>query len=245
MLVASVLTVAATLALAGCTGGVNDPSSTKASKDSGSVEAETSSDDSTSGGGTSGSDDSQGGWLKACGTHGDGSKQQWDKPPRQEIDPAKTYTAKLDTTDGPLTIELQPKVAPKTVNNFVFLACEGFFTNTKVHRIVPGFMMQTGDPEGTGAGGPGYSIDDEPVKQPYSRGIVAMANAGPNTGGSQFFIMFTNYELPPNYTIFGKVTGDDSALTKIEKTPVADNGQGEVSSPTKDVFVKSVTITPS
>ena len=102
--------------------------------------------------------------------------------------------------------ELFAKDAPATVNNFVFLAREGFYTNVKFHRIIAGFMVQTGDPTGTGTGGPGYRFKDEPVTRKYSRGTLAMANAGPNTNGSQFFIMHADYALQPNYTIFGQVT---------------------------------------
>lgn len=170
---------------------------------------------------------------------------QYSAPPAMQIDPQKTYTATLHTTKGEITIELFPGEAPKTVNNFVFLAREGFYDNVKFHRIIRGFMVQTGDPTGTGAGGPGYRFEDERVTRDYDRGIVAMANAGPNTNGSQFFIMHANNALPKNYTIFGQVTDQQSLATldAIANTPVRANSRGELSMPTEDVLITSVDIT--
>ena len=129
--------------------------------------------------------------------------KQWAQPPTMVIDPAKTYRATIETTAGTMTAEFFPAEAPKTVNNFVFLAREGFYDGVIFHRVIPGFVIQGGDPTGTGRGGPGYRFEDEPVTRPYVRGTIAMANAGPNTNGSQFFIMHADYPLPPNYTIFG------------------------------------------
>ena len=172
--------------------------------------------------------------------------KQYSSPPPMTIDPNKTYTATLHTTMGDMHIELFPKDAPKTVNNFVFLARDGFYKDVKFHRIIKGFMVQTGDPTGTGAGGPGYKFEDEPVKRDYKRGIVAMANAGPNTNGSQFFIMHADYALPKNYTIFGQVTGekDLEVLDKIANVPVKANpATGEMSAPTQDILITSVDIT--
>src|SRR3990172_2435587 len=128
--------------------------------------------------------------------------KQYSSPPAMAIDQNKSYTATLHTTLGDMKIELFAKEAPKTVNNFVFLSREGFYSNVKFHRIIKGFMAQTGDPLGTGAGGPGYRFEDEPVTRNYDRGIVAMANAGKNTNGSQFFIMHSDTPLQKNYTIF-------------------------------------------
>jgi cyclophilin family peptidyl-prolyl cis-trans isomerase len=105
--------------------------------------------------------------------------------------------------------------APRTVNNFVFLAKDGFYDGVIFHRVIPGFMIQGGDPTGTGRGGPGYRFEDEPVSKRYERGTLAMANAGPNTNGSQFFIMHADYGLPPNYTIFGRLTGGHDVVDKI------------------------------
>src|SRR5688500_12204431 len=131
------------------------------------------------------------------------------------IDPARSYTATIDTSAGTMTAELFASEAPKTVNNFVFLARDGFYDGVIFHRVISGFMIQGGDPTGTGRGGPGYKFEDEPVNRRYERGILAMANSGPNTNGSQFFVMHADYGLPPNYTIFGKLTDGHDTLDKI------------------------------
>jgi len=126
---------------------------------------------------------------------------------------------------------------PQAVNNFVFLANEGFYDGVIFHRVVPGFVIQGGDPTGTGRGGPGYKFRDELEKaKPYSRGTVAMANAGPNTNGSQFFICLDDVGLPHAYTIFGKVTTGMDAVDAIASLPRA----GE--KPTTDAVIESVTI---
>lgn len=167
---------------------------------------------------------------------------QWDKPPATAIDAKKTYFATLDTSAGTMKIELFVKETPVTVNNFVFLARQGFYNGTTFHRIIKGFMIQGGDPKGDGTGGPGYRFQNEPVKRKYDRGIIAMANAGPDTNGSQFFIMHQNYALPPNYTIFGKVVEGFDALDKIANTPVTASPSGESSVPTVRTTVNSVVI---
>ena len=141
--------------------------------------------------------------------------KSYPTPPQMAIDASKKYTATIDTSAGQMTAELYPKDAPMTVNNFVFLARDGFYDGVIFHRVIPGFMIQGGDPTGTGRGGPGYKFNDEPVSRKYSRGILAMANAGPNTNGSQFFVMHADYGLPPNYTIFGQLTGGEDTLDKI------------------------------
>jgi cyclophilin family peptidyl-prolyl cis-trans isomerase len=168
---------------------------------------------------------------------------QWTAPPAMTIDPNKQYVAVIKTSEGDLTAELFSKDAPMTVNNFVFLANQGFYENVKFHRIIKGFMVQSGDPTGTGAGGPGYRFNDEPVKRKYLRGTLAMANAGPNTNGSQFFIMHQDYQLQPNYTIFGQVTTGLDVLDKLATVPVAAGPGGEASVPQKDLRIVSVTIT--
>jgi cyclophilin family peptidyl-prolyl cis-trans isomerase len=175
-------------------------------------------------------------------TGGASAVLQWKSPPPMTIDPSKSYTATIKTTDGDLTADLFAKDAPVTVNNFVFLANQHFYENVKFHRIIKGFMAQTGDPTGTGAGGPGYRFNDEPVTRKYTRGTLAMANAGPNTNGSQFFIMHQDYPLPPNYTIFGQVTDGLDVLDKIASTPVTAGRGGEVSVPTQDVRIQAITI---
>ena len=170
--------------------------------------------------------------------------KQWSSAPAMALETAKTYHATLQTNLGELCVQLLPEEAPKTVNNFIFLAREGFYTDVPVHRIVPGFVVQTGDPTGTGSGGPGYRFNDEPVVSDYTVGAVAMANAGPNTNGSQFFIVLSDLRgrLPKNYTIFGRLTTGLDVLQKIAAVPVARGPSGEVSSPTQPVTLQGVTI---
>jgi len=163
------------------------------------------------------------------------------KQPKMQIDQKKSYTAVLETTDGNITIELNAKATPVTVNNFVYLAKKNFYNNTIFHRVIKGFMIQGGDPEGTGGGGPGYRFDDEKFDGEYSRGTIAMANAGPNTNGSQFFIMHKDYPLPKNYVIFGKVIEGIEVVDKIAESPTVQDG-AENSTPVTPVKVTKVTI---
>ncbi|MFT0788429.1 peptidylprolyl isomerase [Synechococcus sp. H55.10] len=156
------------------------------------------------------------------------------------IDPAKSYTATLETTAGTMVLELFPQEAPLTVNNFVFLANDHFYDGVIFHRVIRGFMIQGGDPTGTGRGGPGYRFPDEPVQRSYARGTLAMANAGPNTNGSQFFIMHADYPLPPNYTIFGQLIEGEDVLDKIATAPT-----GPQDRPLNPVVIKSVRISES
>ena len=142
------------------------------------------------------------------------------------IDTSVSYTAVLNTTAGPITVELLTGDAPNTVNNFVFLAREGFYDNVIFHRTIPGFMIQGGDPTGTGGGGPGYRFADEPVRRPYARGVMAMANAGPNTNGSQFFLMHADYQLSPDYTIFGQTISGVEAIDAIATAPTKAGAPG-------------------
>lgn len=165
--------------------------------------------------------------------------------PEMTIDPNKQYTATIETTKGTMTAELFASEAPRTVNNFVFLANEGYYEGIKFHRIIKGFMVQTGDPTGTGRGGPGYRFEDEPVTRQYTRGTLAMANSGPNTNGSQFFIVLADSGLDPNYTIFGQVTEGLDVLDAIGDTPVERDPQSPdpvPSKPTEDVRITNVTI---
>lgn len=129
------------------------------------------------------------------------------------IDPSKSFTATIETSKGTIVVDLFAKDAPKTVNNFVFLANDGFYNGTRFHRVIPDFMVQGGDPEGSGRGGPGYRFEDETKGNPnkHKVGSLSMANAGPNTNGSQFFIthVVTNW-LDGKHTVFGQVkTGQD------------------------------------
>ena len=130
--------------------------------------------------------------------------KRYSAPPAMQIETNRTYDATIRTNKGDIHLQLNPAEAPMTVNNFVALARDGYYDGVTFHRVVPGFVIQGGDPTGTGSGGPGYKFQDEPVKRRYRAGTVAMANAGPNTNGSQFFICLEDQpNLPPNYTIFG------------------------------------------
>lgn len=164
-----------------------------------------------------------------------------DKPEMQ-IDASKTYTATLHTSKGDISIEFNSKQTPVTVNNFVSLAKKGFYNGTTFHRVIKGFMIQGGDPKGDGTGGPGYRFDDEAFKGDYTRGTVAMANAGPNTNGSQFFIMHQDYPLPPNYVIFGRVVKGIEAVDAIAESPVKASFTGEPSQPVEKIIVNTVDI---
>ncbi|CAG7649523.1 hypothetical protein PAESOLCIP111_05885 [Paenibacillus solanacearum] len=180
---------------------------------------------------------------------GQPAKKSWTSPPAMKIDQKKSYTAKVTTSKGTFTIELFAKEAPKTVNNFVFLSKEGFYNDITFHRIIQSFMIQTGDPQGNGTGGPGYKFEDE-LKTPYKYepGIVAMANAGPNTNGSQFFICTgpdstTVLNQNPNYTIFGKVTEGMDVVQNIAATPVKKGSEPTPSVPTEKVTIQTIEIT--
>jgi cyclophilin family peptidyl-prolyl cis-trans isomerase len=166
--------------------------------------------------------------------------KQYASPPAMAIDGSHRYTATIETTAGTMTAELLPAEAPLTVNNFVFLARDGFYDGVIFHRVIPGFMIQGGDPTGTGRGGPGYRFADEPVRLPYARGTLAMANAGPNTNGSQFFIMHRDYGLPPNYTIFGRLRAGAEVVDAIASSPR--NAQDR---PDQPVEIQHVTIEES
>lgn len=168
----------------------------------------------------------------------------WTKPFDMTIDPKGSYTATLETSHGPVEVEFFPEDAPKTVNNFVNLAREGFYDGTVFHRIVKGFVVQGGDPTGTGSGGPGFKFEDEPVTREYERGTLAMANAGPNTNGSQFFICLQDLRgsLPKNYTIFGRVTSGLENVDAMASVQVRRGPSGEPSSPTEPVTLEKVTV---
>ena len=183
-----------------------------------------------------------------CGadTPAEAAELTFDEPGDAGVDGQTMIT--LTTSCGPITIVVDSSVAAETVNSFVFLAEQGFFDGTVSHRILPGFMMQAGDPTGTGTGGPGYSIRDELPTDGfvYERGVVAMANAGPNTGGSQFFIMFGTADwLPASYSVFGQVVDGYDALDAIEQVPLGINplgGGGTPSTPLETVYIESVTV---
>ena len=168
-------------------------------------------------------------------------KKTYDAPPKMTIDPAKKYTATMETNQGKVVIELFAKEAPKTVNNFVSLAKDGFYDGLIFHRVIPEFMIQGGDPEGTGSGGPGYQFEDEvgPDKPKFQeKGTLAMANAGPATNGSQFFITVgPTPHLQGRHTVFGQVKEGQDVVDKISNVPT-----GRADRPSKDVVIEKMTI---
>ncbi|HEY1012572.1 MAG TPA: peptidylprolyl isomerase [Herpetosiphonaceae bacterium] len=146
--------------------------------------------------------------------------KQWKSPPAMEIDPAKAYTATIETTKGTIVLDLAPQHAPKTVNNFVFLARQQFYDGVKFHRVISNFMIQGGDPTGTGTGGPGYKFEDEVKNNPlkHETGVISMANAGANTNGSQFFITHSpQSHLNGGHTVFGKVREGQDVVNAIRQ----------------------------
>jgi len=170
---------------------------------------------------------------------------KWPNPPPMSIDPGKEYQTTIKTNLGDIVVQLFPKDAPIAVNNFVFLARQGFYDGVKFHRVVKGFVIQGGDPTGTGAGDPGYKFADEKVTRDYVAGTLAMANSGSNTNGSQFFITLADLSgrLGKDYTIFGLVTDGFNIVQKIGNVPVKARAPGdEISLPTVDVHVNSITI---
>lgn len=181
------------------------------------------------------------------GEQADVTHQQWKQAPEMVIDVNKTYKATLVTSAGTIEVEFYPKDAPKTVNNFVCLARAGYYDNTPFHRIIDGFVIQGGDPTGTGSGGPGYKFEDEKITKDYLKGTLAMANAGPNTNGSQFFICTADLrgKLGKNYTVFGQVVDGMDVVDTLNKTPVKVSRSGERSAPVNPVTLISATITES
>lgn len=153
------------------------------------------------------------------------------------LDDRSRHQATITTSCGEIDIELYSSESPVTANNFGFLASDGFYDATIIHRVVPGFVIQMGDPTGTGSGGPGYRFDDELAaarNRGYTRGTVAMANSGPGTNGSQFFICLDDVRLPPNYAVFGEVTAGMDVVDQIAALPLRG------SSPLQTVFVETV-----
>ena len=172
----------------------------------------------------------------------DGSSPQrrsFEREPPMCIDPAKRYSATMVTSKGTMVLSLDAAAAPKTVNSFVFLARYHYFDGIGFHRIIPGFVLQGGDPTGTGTGGPGYKFPDElPAPGRYELGSLAMANAGPDTNGSQFFVISgaDGVRLPPSYSLFGKVV---SGLGTVEAIDALGSRSGK---PSETVVIESVTI---
>ncbi len=148
------------------------------------------------------------------------NEKQWDNPPAMQIDSQKTYRVMIETNRGDMELELYPEHAPKTVNNFVFLAQEGFYDGIVFHRVINDFMIQGGDPTGTGRGGPGYKFEDEVAANPlkHETAVISMANAGPNTNGSQFFITHSPQpHLNGKHTVFGKVVEGKEIVNAIQQ----------------------------
>jgi cyclophilin family peptidyl-prolyl cis-trans isomerase len=145
--------------------------------------------------------------------------------PQMTIDTKKTYRVAIQSNKGQFTMDLMPSLAPKTVNNFVSLARSGYYDGLTFHRYVPDFVIQGGDPTGTGSGGPGYKFEDEPVQGSYREGAVAMANAGPNTNGSQFFICNTDCQskLAKSYNLFGYVTDGMDVVKQLRQGDKMEN----------------------
>ena len=148
------------------------------------------------------------------------TEKQRDNPPAMQIDPQKTYRVTIETNRGDIELELYPEHAPKTVNNFVFLAKEGFYDGIVFHRVINDFMIQGGDPTGTGRGGPGYKFEDEVAENPlrHETAVISMANSGPNTNGSQFFITHSpQSHLDGMHTVFGKVVEGQEIVNGIQQ----------------------------
>jgi peptidyl-prolyl cis-trans isomerase B (cyclophilin B) len=146
--------------------------------------------------------------------------KKWGSPPEMKIDPQETYRVTIKTSKGNIELELYPAYAPRTVNNFVFLSQEGFYDGVLFHRVISDFVIQGGDPTGTGRGGPGYRFEDELEGNPlkHERGVISMANAGPNTNGSQFFITHSPQpHLDGKHTVFGKVVNGLEVLDAIQE----------------------------
>lgn len=160
----------------------------------------------------------------------------------EQLNAEKDYHALLKTAKGDIKIKLNVDKTPKTAGNFITLSKKGFYDGLVFHRTIKDFMVQGGCPNGDGTGGPGYKFDDEPFEGEYLRGTVAMANSGPNTNGSQFFIMHKDYPLPPNYVIFGQVVEGIETVDTIVEAPTLPNASGENSTPTGPVVISSVSI---
>lgn len=165
------------------------------------------------------------------------------KPPAIKLDVIKNYKVKFETSEGNIVIKINSLDTVMASTNFVYLSRIGFYDGTIFHRVIKDFMIQGGDPLGNGSGGPGYTFNDEPFDGEYVRGTVAMANSGPNTNGSQFFIIHKDYtQLPKNYVILGKVIEGMEVVDRIAEAPVEDNGTGEMSKPISPVTINKAEV---
>ncbi len=187
------------------------------------------------------------GQVTACGAEQPPpiETMQYTSPEDQNLDPDQPVTVILATSCGDIVIEVDPAASPETVNSFVFLATEGYFDGGASHRISPSFVIQAGDPTATGFGGPGYVIPDEHPEEGfvYERGVVAMANAGPGSTGSQFFIMIGDSGLPPTFSVLGRVITGLDVVDRIEAIPLGVSARGEQSVPLETLYLETVTIT--
>ena len=185
----------------------------------------------------------------ACGADAPAelTTKEYTAPEDLDLDPAVKLLATITTSCGEIVVELDPALAPETVNSFVFLANDGYFDGSVSHRIVPEFIVQAGDPTATGFGGPGYVIPDEfpPQDFLYTTGILAMANAGPGSTGSQFFIMLSDRGLPPLYSAYGIVVDGFDTLDRLQSIPLGPNRDGEESVPLETVYIESVAVAPA
>jgi cyclophilin family peptidyl-prolyl cis-trans isomerase len=175
------------------------------------------------------------------------SPMEFDAPADMGLDSSTPVRVTMSTSCGDIEIELQPAIAPETVNSFVFLAAEGYFDGTVFHRVIPGFVVQGGDQTATGTGGPGYTVPDEfpPPGVGYDRGVLAMANAGAGTTGSQFFIVAEDTGLPPQFAIFGRVVDGFDVLERLQEVPlgVSPTSPDPVpSTPLETIYVTSITV---
>lgn len=175
--------------------------------------------------------------------------KSYSEPPQMTIDKTKIYVAVMETSKGSMRLRLNARDVPVTVNSFVFLAKEGFYNQTRFHRIIKDFMVQGGDPKGDGTGGPGYSVRDEKVVGDYKRGTIAMAKTGAEpagTAGSQFFIVHQDSDLPKDYAIIGQIEVSDTAslatLDAIASVRVGPSSMGELSTPLESVTLNTVKI---
>lgn len=166
-----------------------------------------------------------------------GSACPTSQPPA--LPAGETRTVVIETAKGSITIKVEADLGPLAAGNFVALASCGFYEGVVFHRLVPGFVIQGGDPTGTGRGGPGYEFPNDPVNVPYLRGVVAMANAGLDTNGSQFFIVLADSDLAPNYSVFGRVTAGMDVVDAIAAMP---NSGGRENAALEPVAMESVTV---
>jgi cyclophilin family peptidyl-prolyl cis-trans isomerase len=167
-------------------------------------------------------------------------------PEDQGLDSATTVQATIVTSCGDIVVELDPRVAPDTVNSFVFLARQGYFNGSVSHRVAPGYILQAGDPTATGSQGPGYTIKDELPEAGflYERGVLAMANRGPDSSGSQFFIMLADAGLNNDFSYFGRVVDGFETLDRIAEVPLGLNAFGEPSVPLETLYIEQVVVAP-